>query len=155
LRDLQRPASLAAILEAVRAERDRITFETGGMHPILVKIAPDLGEGELEGIAGVAVELADGMIATNTTLDHAGIAARGDQAGGLSGAPLFARATEVLRQARRLVGPRYPLVGVGGVMDGATAKAKVDAGADLVQAYTGFIYGGPLFAKRVVEGMKR
>jgi dihydroorotate dehydrogenase len=155
LRDLQKPEHLAAILEAVRSERERITFARKGMHPILVKIAPDLTPGQLEEIAAVAVRLADGMVATNTTVDHAAIPPGEDEPGGLSGAPLFEASTAVLRRLRDLIGPDYPLIGVGGVMDGAGARAKLEAGADLVQAYTGFIYGGPRFARTVVRDMAR
>jgi dihydroorotate dehydrogenase len=155
LRDLQRPEHLAAILEAVRRERERISFAREGMHPILVKIAPDLTPSQLEGISEVALRLADGMVATNTTIDHSPIPPGEDESGGLSGAPLFEASTAALRRLRALVGPDYPLVGVGGVMDGATARAKLEAGADLVQVYTGFIYGGPRFARSVVREMAR
>ena len=155
LRDLQRPRHLVAILEEVREAREKISFETKGMHPILVKIAPDLERAELEEIAEVAVRLADGMVATNTTLDHSALPAGTDEAGGLSGAPLFERSTAVLRHLREIVGPDFPLVGVGGVMGGGGARAKLEAGADLVQTYTGFIYGGPRFARTVVREMAR
>ena len=153
LRDLQKPEHLAAILERVREEREKISFERKGMHPVLVKIAPDLDRSQLEEIAEVALRLADGMVATNTTVDHSALPSDGDEAGGLSGAPLFERSTAVLRQLRELVGPGFPLIGVGGVMDGRDARAKLEAGADLVQTYTGFIYGGPRFARTVVREM--
>lgn len=155
LRDLQRPEHLAGILRRVRDERERLAFAFPGAHPILVKIAPDLTPAQLEGIAGVAVPLADGMVATNTTIDHSSLPEGADEAGGLSGAPLLGPSTDVLRRLRSLVGPAYPLIGVGGVMDGGAAKAKREAGADLVQAYTGFIYGGPSFARDVVREMRQ
>jgi dihydroorotate dehydrogenase len=155
LRDLQRPEHLAEILTRVREEKERARFAQPGAHPILVKIAPDLTPSALEEIAAVAVRLADGMVATNTTIDHGSLPREGDQAGGLSGAPLFGPSTEILRRLRAHVGPRFPLIGVGGVMHGAGARAKLDAGADLVQAYTGFIYGGPFFAREIVEEMAR
>ncbi len=155
LRDLQRPEHLAEILKRVRGERERAKFAEPGTHPILVKIAPDLTPSQLEEVAGVAVELAEGMVATNTTLDHSALPAGEDETGGLSGAPLLAPSTAILNRLRALTGPSYPLIGVGGVMDGAAARAKIEAGADLVQAYTGFIYGGPSFARGVVREMAR
>lgn len=155
LRDLQRPEHLAEILRRVRAERERLSFAAPGEHPILVKIAPDLTPAQLEEIAAVAVREADGMVATNTTVDHASLPAGRDEAGGLSGAPLFRQSTELLRRLRSLAGPSFPLIGVGGIMDGPGARAKLEAGADLVQAYTGFIYGGPFFARDVVREMAR
>ncbi len=155
LRDLQRPEHLAEILGRIRDERERLSFPAPGRHPILVKIAPDLTPAQLEEIAAVAVREADGMVATNTTIDHSSLPAGKDETGGLSGAPLFDASTAVLRRLRSLVGPAYPLLGVGGVMDGRDARVKLDAGADLVQAYTGFIYGGPFFARAVVREMAR
>lgn len=155
LRDLQRPEHLAEILRRVTGERERLSFAVPGEHPVLVKIAPDLTPAQLEEIAAVAIRHADGMVATNTTIDHSPLPAATDEAGGLSGAPLFPHSTELLRRLRSLVGPSFPLIGVGGVMDGPAARAKLEAGADLVQAYTGFIYGGPFFARDVVREMAR
>jgi dihydroorotate dehydrogenase len=155
LRDLQRPEHLAEILRRVREERERLSFAAAGEHPILVKIAPDLTPTQLEEVAAVAATQADGMVATNTTIDHSPLPAGIDEVGGLSGAPLFGPSTELLRRLRSLVGPGLPLIGVGGIMDGAGARAKIEAGADLVQAYTGFIYGGPFFARDVVREMAR
>ena len=153
LRDLQRPDHLREILLAMREARERMSFAGPGEHPILVKIAPDLHPEELEGIAQVCRELADGMVATNTTLDHGSIPQRMDQQGGLSGTPLFEKSTAVLSNLRRLVGPSYPLVGVGGIDSVDAARAKLEAGADLIQVYTGFIYGGPGFARLLGEGI--
>jgi len=153
LRDLQRPDHLREILLAMRQARERMSFAGPGEHPILVKIAPDLDPEELEGIAHVCRELADGMVATNTTLDHGSIPAGMDQQGGLSGAPLFEASTAVLSDLRRILGKSYPLVGVGGIDSVQSAQAKLDAGADLIQVYTGFIYGGPGFAGRLGEGI--
>lgn len=153
LRDLQRPDHLRDILLAMRDVRERLFFAGPGEHPILVKIAPDLHPEELEGIAQVCRELADGMVATNTTLDHRSIPAGMDQQGGLSGAPLFEASTAVLADLRRLLGKSYPLVGVGGIDSVQSARAKLEAGADLIQVYTGFIYGGPGFARLLGEGI--
>lgn len=151
LRELQRPEHLREILLVLREERARTRFRLTGEHPILVKVAPDMESGALREFTDVCRELADGIVATNTTLDHSGLGAEQDEAGGLSGAPLFDRSTAVLREIRARVGTGYPLVGVGGVMDGTSARAKVEAGADLIQAYTGFVYGGPRFPARILE----
>ncbi|HUP66430.1 MAG TPA: quinone-dependent dihydroorotate dehydrogenase [Thermoanaerobaculia bacterium] len=149
LRNLQRPSALAEILESLRELREHVVFETDGDHPIFVKLSPDLDREELAATAAVCVTLADGIIATNTTMDHSTLP--GSEGGGLSGAPLFARATEVLILLRNLVGRSYPLLGVGGIMDGDSARAKLSAGADLIQVYTGFVYGGPAFPSRIVK----
>jgi dihydroorotate dehydrogenase len=153
LRDLQRPEHLEAILLRVRSVRDSLQFARPGQHPVLVKIAPDLDDGQLREICDLCVRLADGMSATNTTIDRSTVPTAASEAGGLSGKPLFARSTEVLRRVRELVGPDYPLVGVGGIFTAEDARLKLDAGANLVQAYTGFIYEGPGFASRIVRGL--
>jgi dihydroorotate dehydrogenase len=141
LRDLQRPEHLEALLHAVRSVRSG---------PILIKIAPDLDEPQVREIAEVCVRLADGMICTNTTLDRL----RGmNEAGGLSGKPLMAKSTSVLRQVRDAVGPDYPLIGVGGVFTENDVREKIEAGANLVQIYTAFVYEGPLLARRLASGI--
>ena len=143
LRELQRPEHLEALLNAVRSVR------TG---PILIKIAPDLDATQIAEIADVCVKLADGMVCTNTTLDRLpGM----HEAGGLSGKPLLEKSTGVLAQVRKHVGPGYPLIGVGGIFTADDARRKLDAGADLVQVYTGFIYEGPMIAKRLARGLVR
>jgi dihydroorotate dehydrogenase len=152
LRDLQRPEQLAGIVGLLRERREVARFESGGEHPIVVKIAPDLSEGQLGEIAEVCREACDGMIATNTTLAREGWSGA-SEGGGLSGAPLFERSTAVLLELRRIVGNAYPLIGVGGIMTADDAAAKLEAGADLVQTYTGFVYGGPGFAREVVGGL--
>ena len=131
LRDLQRAEYLEALLTAVRRVR------TG---PILVKIAPDLDDRQLRQICDVCMPLVDGMICTNTTAV---------EGGGLSGAPLRARSTEVLRKMRECVGFDYPLIGVGGIFTVDDVREKMRAGADLVQIYTAFVYEGPMIAKRL------
>ncbi len=153
LRELQRPESLAAIVRRLHDERARAEFARPGEHPILVKIAPDLEPGQIDEIAEVCGQHADGMVATNTTVDHRALQGARDEAGGLSGEPLFELANAVLRRLRACLGPGYPLVGVGGVGSPAQAVAKMDAGADLIQAYTGFIYGGPSFPGRLVRAL--
>lgn len=137
LRDLQRPEHLESLLKAVPR-----------VGPVLVKIAPDLEETQIGEIAAVCRSLADGMICTNTTLDRLpGM----NEAGGLSGRPLMEKSTKVLAQVREAVGPDYPLIGVGGVFTAEDVRAKMDAGADLVQLYTSFIYEGPGIVKRLAR----
>lgn len=153
LRDLQRPEHLEAILDAMRDVRDGLRFARPGQHPILVKLAPDVDDAQLASMAELCVRKADGIIATNTTISRDGLSAPTKESGGLSGKPLFAKSTAVLRRLRELVGGAYPLIGVGGISDAAGARTKLESGADLIQAYTGFIYEGPLFARRIVDGL--
>ncbi len=158
LRNLQSRAALAELLARVRAARD----ETGARPPIFLKIAPDLAEEELAEIAQeVSAAAIEGVIVSNTTLSRAGLS-RADasgpaaqEAGGLSGRPLFARSTAVLARMRRLAGPRLVLIGAGGVASAADAAAKIEAGADLVQLYTGMIYAGPGLPAEIVRGLSR
>lgn len=151
LRDLQRPESLVEILSLLRNEREATGFRRIGQHPILVKLAPDLDDGQLREIVDVCRENAEGIIATNTTIDHSALVGEREETGGLSGKPLLERSTEVLRKIRGQVGAEYPLIGVGGVFTADDLKAKLTAGANLVQAYTGFIYQGPGFVKKVMS----
>ncbi|MBX3272109.1 MAG: quinone-dependent dihydroorotate dehydrogenase [Sandaracinaceae bacterium] len=157
LRDLQAVDKLRPILAAVReAAADACD---GASPPICVKIAPDLSDDDVDAVADLALELGlAGIVATNTTISRAGlrtdpaiVAACG--AGGLSGAPLKARALSVLARLRRRAGPRLVLVAAGGVEDAADAWARIRAGATLVQIYTSFIYGGPLLPRRLALGL--
>jgi len=146
LRDLQSSARLDELLAALVARRAALAERHGGLKPLLVKVAPDLDDAQIEAIAELAVKHAiDGLIATNPTVERAGVAGHrhGVETGGLSGRPVFARSTEVLRRFARALGGRVPLIGVGGILSGADAKAKFEAGASLVQLYMGFIYRGP------------
>src|SRR6185503_2209899 len=132
LRDLQSSARLDELLAALMARRAALARRQGGMKPLLVKVAPDLDEAQIEAIAELAVKHAvDGLIATNTTIARDGVVGHrlGAETGGLSGRPLLARSTEVLRRLARVLAGRVPLVGVGGILSGADAKAKFDAGA--------------------------
>jgi dihydroorotate dehydrogenase len=143
LRELQRPEHLEGLLNAVRSVRSG---------PVLIKIAPDLDATQIQEIADICVKLADGMVCTNTTLDRLpGM----HEAGGLSGRPLLEKSTAVLRNVRAHVGASYPLIGVGGIFTADDARQKLDAGADLVQVYTGFIYEGPMIAKKLARGLVR
>ncbi len=146
LRELQSGERLDALLGALMERRGALARRHGMTRPLLVKVAPDLDEAQIESIAALAIAHAvDGIIATNTTVGREGVARHrlASQAGGLSGKPLFALSTRVLGKLAAALGGRVPLVGVGGIASGADARAKVDAGASLVQIYTGFIYRGP------------
>jgi dihydroorotate dehydrogenase len=146
LRALQSGDSLARIIRAVRM--------VDGGKPVLVKIAPDLDEAQIAEIAGVAAsEGLAGIIATNTTLDQNSLPPSARQAGGLSGAPLTERATDVLKILRRHT--NLPIVASGGVMSAADARQKIDAGADLVQIYTGFVYSGPALIRSITSELVR
>lgn len=158
LRSLQAVERLGPLLQAVRRSADDASSRRV---PLLVKIAPDLTDADVLDVADLALETGiDGIIATNTTLSRAGLrtpAAEVERlgAGGLSGAPLTHRATEVLRLLRGRVGDRLTLVGVGGIGTPEQATDRIRAGADLVQAYTGFVYGGPAWPRRVLRGLRR
>ncbi len=146
LRSLQQQAALDALLDAVQARREQLAARHGRRVPIFLKIAPDLDDAEIDAIAATLQRRAlDGVIATNTTLARDAVRAmrHGDEAGGLSGAPLGAAANRVIARLRGALGPGFPIIGVGGVMTPGDALAKRAAGADVVQIYTGLIYHGP------------
>ncbi|HYM62788.1 MAG TPA: quinone-dependent dihydroorotate dehydrogenase [Thermoanaerobaculia bacterium] len=153
LRDLQQPEHLAKLLTLIRQVREEMYFARPGRQPILVKIAPDLDEAQIDEICAVCSRLADGMICTNTTIDRNALPAAVSEAGGVSGKPLFAQSTRVLAEVRRRVGPGYPLIGVGGVFTADDVRAKLDAGADLIQIYTGFVYEGPGLPSRLARSL--
>ncbi|MGZ5036254.1 MAG: quinone-dependent dihydroorotate dehydrogenase [Usitatibacter sp.] len=154
LRDLQSSEKLDELLGLVMSRREALAAKHGAKKPLLVKVAPDLDDAQVEAIAELAVKHAvDGLIATNTTVSRQEIAGHrhAGEMGGLSGRPLFARSTEILRKLAAALGGRVPLVGVGGILSGADARAKIAAGASLVQVYTGFIYRGP----RIIADARR
>jgi dihydroorotate dehydrogenase len=162
LRDLQATDRLRPVLVAVRAALDASGGgRSGGRVPLLVKIAPDLADADVDAIADLALELGlDGIIATNTTVSRDGLASPSSQvaaagAGGLSGPPLRARALEVLVRLRARAGDQLVLIAVGGIETPDDAWERLRAGATLVQAYTGFIYGGPLWPRRMHAGLSR
>ena len=141
LRSLQDSDSLAQIIRTLKR------IHSG--KPLLVKIAPDLTDDAVREMAALAEsEKLAGLIATNTTLDHSAIPAPADKIGGLSGAPLRQRSTEVIRTLRSAT--QLPIIASGGIMDAASAKEKLDAGANLVQIYTGFVYHGPELIRDIV-----
>ncbi len=146
LRDLQSRERLDELLGAIMARRDQLAARAGAVKPLAVKIAPDLDDEQIAAIVELSLKhRIDGLIATNTTIGRAGVVGHrhANEAGGLSGRPVFALSTEVLRKLARGLAGRIPLIGVGGILGGADAKAKIDAGASLVQIYTGFIFRGP------------
>lgn len=158
LRDLQEEATLRRFIETLREAQERLGSQAGARKPMLLKIAPDLTEAELDGMAEVLRSAGiDGVICTNTTIDHSAVAGdpHAQEAGGLSGKPLFARSTEVLRGMRERLGPDTPIIGVGGILDGSDAVEKLEAGASLVQVYSGLIYRGPRLVAECVEEIRR
>jgi len=146
LRDLQSSEKLDELLGTIMTRRVQLAQRYGLSKPVALKVAPDLDDGQVEAIATLALKHGiDALIATNTTVSREGVGGHRHalQAGGLSGRPLFAMANDVLASFnRRLVG-RIALIGVGGILSGEDARAKAEAGASLVQLYTGFIYRGP------------
>lgn len=151
LRDLQGRDALRALLDGVCAARAELPRPV----PVFLKIAPDLDEAELADIAAVAMGAGiDGIVATNTTLDRTGLSSRhAGEAGGLSGAPLFRRSTEVLARLAALTGGEMPLVGVGGVATAEDAYAKIRAGASALQLYTALVYGGLSLVTDILAGL--
>ena len=156
LRDLQARDSLRRLLAGVLAARDEEAIRIGRKVPVFLKIAPDLTE---EGLDDVAAEIRasslDGLVVSNTTLSRAGLSdqAQAKEAGGMSGRPLFDRATIVLAKMRQRLGGNPPIIGVGGVDSAETAAEKIRAGADLVQLYSSMVYGGPGLPERIVRGL--
>ncbi len=157
LREMQGVELLEPLVAGVRSE-----LEAGGRHvPLLVKIGPDLGDEELDAVADLATRLGlDGIVAVNTTTDRSGLSAATEtvpsvEGGGISGAPLKARAVEVLERLHGRVGHELVLVSVGGIQTGVDAWERILAGATLVQSYSGFVYGGPAWPRRVNRELTR
>ncbi|MDO9494497.1 MAG: quinone-dependent dihydroorotate dehydrogenase [Nocardioides sp.] len=157
LRNLQSVEKLEPLLQRVRRTADAASPER--RVPLLVKIAPDLADDDVLAVADLALAIGlDGIIATNTTISRDGLrtdAAEVERigAGGLSGRPLTARALDVTRMLRQRVGPDLTLVGVGGITTVDDARARLEAGADLLQGYTAFIYEGPMWPRRIIKGV--
>lgn len=157
LRELQSDEALDALLSAIQARRQALAERHGRRVPVFVKIAPDLDEAQVQVIAAtIRRNGIDGVVATNTTIARDAVQhlPHGNEAGGLSGAPVLAASNRVIAQLRAALGAGFPIIGVGGVMSAADARSKIEAGADLVQIYTGFIYGGPALVTEAARAIK-
>lgn len=156
LRELQGDQALDALLAALQQRRNLLERRHGRRVPMFVKIAPDLDDDQIALIAATLQRhRVDGVIATNTTTAREGVAglSQAGEAGGLSGRPLAGPSNRVIRRLRAALGRTAAIIGVGGVLSGADARAKIDAGADLVQLYTGLIYRGPALVTEVVRAL--
>ncbi len=157
LRALQSDAALDALLGAIAERREALQKQYGKRIPIFVKIAPDLDEAQVAVIAATLVRHGmDGVVATNTTLSREAVQgmAHAEEAGGLSGAPVRELSNKVISQLRSALGPLFPIIGVGGILSAEDAVAKIRAGADVVQIYTGLIYQGPQLVKDAALAIK-
>jgi len=158
LRDLQEEETLRRFIGTLRERQEVLGAKHGKRKPMLLKIAPDLSDAELDAIAEVLLSThIDGLICTNTTVARDAVAghAYAGEAGGLSGRPVFEKSTTMLRGMARRLGGQIPIVGVGGILSGQDAVAKIDAGASLVQCYTGLVYRGPALIGDCVEALRR
>jgi dihydroorotate dehydrogenase len=157
LRSLQGDAALDALLSAIAHKGAELSGVHGRRVPIFVKIAPDLDEAQVRVIAdALQRHRMDGVIATNTTVEREAVRGlpHAQEAGGLSGAPVLEASNRVIAQLRAALGPRFPIIGVGGILSAADAVAKIRAGADLVQIYTGLIYRGPALIGAAAAAIK-
>ena len=156
LRKLQESDALEHLLGTLTAEREKLADRHGRRVPLALKIAPDLDETQVAAIADLLHRQGiDAVIATNTTTARDGVATlrHGNEAGGLSGAPLTARAGKVVRMLARALGADFPIIGVGGIMKGEDARERIAAGASLVQLYTGLIYRGPALVRECTDAL--
>ncbi|MCQ4163858.1 quinone-dependent dihydroorotate dehydrogenase [Tahibacter harae] len=157
LRDLQEEETLKRFISTLRERQEQLAAQHGARKPMLLKIAPDLGEAELDAIADVLLATRiDGLVCTNTTIARDAVAghALAGEAGGLSGRPVFAPSTAVLKGMAARLGGKVPLVGVGGILEGRDAAAKIAAGASAVQVYSGLVYRGPALIGECVEALR-
>lgn len=158
LRELQEEQALRRLVAGLREAQERLAAKHGRRVPMLVKVAPDLSDSDIDAAARVLGELGvDGVIATNTTIGRPTVEADplAKEAGGLSGAPLLGQSTLVLRRLRARLPESVPLIGVGGISSGADAVAKMAAGATLVQCYSGLIFKGPGLIGECVDAIRR
>lgn len=158
LRSLQGAQALDDLLGRIKAEQQRLADRHGKYTPVAVKVAPDLDDEQIAAMAdSFRRHHPDAVIATNTTLSRSGVEhlPHGQEAGGLSGAPLKAASNRILAAFSAALGGEIPLIGVGGIMSGEDARAKIAAGASLVQLYTGLIYRGPRLVCEVVEALRQ
>ncbi len=157
LRQLQGGDELDALLAQLKAEQEKLTQQHGKYIPLAVKIAPDLDSEQIKQIAALLVRhRIDGVIATNTTLSRAGVEnlPHGNESGGLSGAPVRDKSTAVIRQLAAELNGALPIIGVGGILQGEHAREKIQAGAALVQVYSGLIYRGWKLVAECAEALK-
>lgn len=157
LRQLQGASELDALLAQLKQAQSRLAEQHKRYVPLTLKIAPDIDDEQIKNIAGALMRhKIDGVIATNTTLSRTAVEGmrHGEQAGGLSGAPVFELSNIVIRKLKAELGEALPIIGVGGIMCGADAKAKIDAGAQLVQLYSGLIYAGPALVRECAEALR-
>ncbi|AIL32982.1 quinone-dependent dihydroorotate dehydrogenase [Basilea psittacipulmonis] len=158
LRSLQTGHELVSLLTALTQKREELCDKLGYYKPIVVKIAPDLDNEAIKSIAELLqIHHIDGVIATNTTLDKSRVAqfTHGHEDGGLSGQPVFEKSNEVIRSLRETLGKDYPIIGVGGIMNAQQAVAKLQAGANAIQLYTGLIYQGPTLIKECALAIQK
>jgi len=158
LRELQEEQALRQLVSHLREAQEALAARHGKRVPMLVKVAPDLSDSDIDAAARVLSDLqVDGVIATNTTIARPGLerAPLAAESGGLSGAPLLGQSTLVLRRLRARLPEHIPLIGVGGILSGADAVAKMAAGAALVQCYSGLVFRGPALIGECVEAMRR
>ena len=156
LRALQDTEALDALLTQLKAEQARLADQHGKYVPLAVKIAPDLELAQIQSIAALLMRhQIDGVIATNTTIARDAIAGlqHAEETGGLSGAPVMGKSTAVIRALHQALDGALPIIGVGGILSGADAREKIDAGAQLVQIYTGMIYRGPDLVAEAVQAL--
>ena len=155
LRELQGRRFLEGLLSDLADTRSQLTAESGKRRPVLVKLAPDLTDSELEEAIEIIYDARmDGVIVANTTIGRAGLRARSqDQSGGLSGLPLFRRSTDMIRLVQAKTGGKLPIIGVGGIFGPVEANKKLSAGASLVQVYSGLVYRGPGLVRQMLEGI--
>jgi len=158
LRELQSDQALDALLSAVQERKLQLEQRHGRRVPVFVKIAPDLDEAQVQVIAAtIRKNGIDGVIGTNTTIARDAVKhlPHGEETGGLSGSPVFSSSNRVIGQLRAALGAGFPIIGVGGVLSAADAQAKVAAGADVVQVYTGFIYKGPDLVTEIARALAK
>jgi dihydroorotate dehydrogenase len=158
LRQLQGESELDALLGALKARQAELAQRHGRYVPLALKIAPDLDDAQTANIAdALRRHRIDAVVATNTTLARTGVEGlpHGDETGGLSGAPVFEKATAVVRALAKVLAGELPIIAVGGITDGAKARAKLDAGATLVQLYSGIVFRGPDLVKECIAATDR
>ena len=158
LRQLQNAEELSELLYLLKLNQQKLADEHGKYTPLAVKIAPDLEPAQIDAIAALLMKhQVDGVIATNTTLSRSGVETlrHRDEVGGMSGAPLRQRATAVIRRLHAALQGALPIIGVGGIMSAADAKEKMEAGASLIQIYSGLIYRGPALVGEIAQALCR